>query len=76
MVSLYVPKDLALDYLHDDVAAAFGAELHQIPASQNWTIYQQGKPLRIQHNLSKLAALASAIEKFITAIKKHDSAQS
>ena len=30
MVSLYVPKDLALDYLHD-VAAAFGAELHQIP---------------------------------------------
>jgi hypothetical protein len=74
-VALYVPKSLALDYLND-VAAAFGAEVHQFPGSQNWTIYQHSKPLRIKHNLGQLAALASAIGKFIAAIKQHDRAQS
>ncbi len=68
------PKELALAYV-TNVASAFGGELHQLPKSQSWTPYEDGRPVRVQNVLGQLPALKPAMEQFIAAIKKHDGAQ-
>ena len=71
----FVPKDLALTYVKG-IAAAFGAELRQFTKSHNWSPYQNGKPLRIQNNLSHLPTLKPLMEQFIAAIRQHDATDS
>jgi hypothetical protein len=69
------PKELALSYV-TNVASAFGGELHQLPKSETWTPYKDGRPVRVQNILAQLPALKPAIEQFIVSIKQHDAAQS
>jgi hypothetical protein len=66
-----VPKDLARQYV-EEVAGAFECEVR--PANEGWSVYRNGKVLRISDVLDRLQAWAPAMEHFIAAVAKHDAA--
>jgi len=64
-----VPKDLARQYI-EDVATAFECEVRKV--GEGWSVYRNGKALRISDVLDRLQAWVPAMQKFITAVARHD----
>lgn len=66
-----VPRDLAHSYV-EDLATAFGCDVYTLPTSGNWTLYKQGKPLRLDAVLNRLDVWLPPMQRFIAAIQRHD----
>jgi hypothetical protein len=67
------PKELARVYVAE-TAAALGCDVREMPNGDEWTLYRNGKPLRIREVLDRLPAWITAMQHFITAIARHDAA--
>ena len=67
-----VPKDLARQYV-EEVATAFECEVR--PANEGWSVYRNGKALRIGDVLDRLQAWLPAMQNFISSSARHDSAR-
>jgi hypothetical protein len=66
----WVPKDLARQYV--EVAAAFGCDVHQMPKGDAWSVYRDGRPLRLNDVLDRLQAWVPAMQNFIATVIRHD----
>ena len=53
---------------------ALSCDVHEMPKGDEWTLYRNGKPLRIREVLDRLPAWIPAMQRFITAISRHDAA--
>jgi len=67
----FAPAPLAQAYVRE-LADTFGCDVHTMPSSGNWTLYQQGKPLRLNAVLDRLDAWLPIMERFIRAVEQHD----
>jgi hypothetical protein len=69
--SWWVPKDMARQYI-EEVASALGCDAHRVPNRDEWSLYRNGKTARISDVIDRLQAWVPAIQRFITAITRHD----
>lgn len=65
------PKDLAKRYV-EDLAAAFGCDTHALPSGNGWSLYKDGKPLRLGAVLDRLDRWPPIMRDFIAAIQQSD----
>jgi hypothetical protein len=56
----------------EEVASALGCDVHEMSKGGAWTLYRNGKPLRIKEVLDRLPSWTPAMQHFITAISRHD----
>ena len=76
------PHDLARAYVAE-LASAFECDVHPIVGSgatsvytaHSWTLYKDGKPLRLKDVLDRLELWLDPMQRFITAVQKHDMEQ-
>jgi hypothetical protein len=66
-----VPKDLARQYV-EEIAAAFAGEVRKV--REGWSVYRNGKALRINDVRDRLQAWVPAMQNFIAAVARHDAA--
>lgn len=66
-----VPPDLAHTYV-EELAKAFGCDVHTLPSGSAWTVYRDGRPLRIREVLDRLDAWPAVMQRFIAAVQRHD----
>jgi len=52
--------------------SAFGCDVQQMPKGDAWSVYRDGKPLRINDVLDRLQAWTPAMQNFIAAVARHD----
>jgi hypothetical protein len=71
LAAWHVPKDLARQYV-EAVAIAFECEVRK--SGEGWSVYRNGKALRISDVLDRLQAWVPAMHHFIGAVAKHDAA--
>ncbi len=71
--STRVPHDLARRYV-EELATAFDCDVHQLPPGQAWTPFRNGHPVRIKDVRDRLSSWVPVMQRFITAISKHDEA--
>jgi hypothetical protein len=69
--SAQAPRELAHSYVQD-LATTWGCDVHTLPTSGNWTLYKSGQPLRLSTVLDRLGEWLGPIQRFISAIAKHD----
>lgn len=67
----FAPRHLAQQYVQK-LAAAFSCDVHEMPSSGNWTLYQYSKPLRLGAVMDQLDAWLPIMEDFIQSIAQHD----
>lgn len=67
----FAPGSLAQAYV-TELADAFGCDIHTMPSSGNWTLYQGGKPLCLNAVLDRLDTWLPIIERFIRAVEQHN----
>ena len=68
LAAWHVPKDLARQYV-EEVATAFECDVRQ--TNEGWSIYRNGKALRISDVLDRLQAWVPAMQHFIGAIAQY-----
>lgn len=73
LASNRVPQELARQYV-GEIASAFDCDVHQMPSGNGWTPYRSGHPVRIQEIRDRLTQWTPIMQRFITAISKHDEA--
>lgn len=57
------PHDIALRYV-EKLAQAWNGDVHTMPKGTSWSIYKDGKPIRLSAVLDKLDLLPPLIQKF------------
>jgi hypothetical protein len=69
MAANSVPRDLAHAYV-EDLAKIWECQCHVLPTSGNWTLYKDGKPLRLREVLGRLSDWLGPMQRFIAAIQE------
>ncbi len=67
----WAPRELAYAYVQE-VARAFDSEVHLMPREESWTLYRDGKPLRLASVIDRLEAWLLPMERFIKSIIERD----
>lgn len=63
MVAWTAPQDVSRRYV-ERLAQAWDGEVHMMPKGTSWTIYKDGKPIKLSAVLDRLSALPPLIQKF------------
>ena len=65
------PKNLAREYV-EQLALAFSCEARAMPGGNSWSLYKDGKPLRLKSVVSQIDAWLPVMQRFIAAVQRHD----
>ena len=65
----HLPNSLAHAYV-EDLAKTWDCECHVLPTSGNWTLYKDGRPLRLRDVLNRLSDWLGPMQRFIAAIQE------
>jgi hypothetical protein len=72
LAAWHVPKDLARQYV-EEIATAFECEVRK--AGEGWSVYRNGKALRMNDVLDRLQAWVPAMQNFIGTVARYDTAR-
>lgn len=67
----FAPPEIAKQYVQE-LATTFDCDVHLLPKDGTWTLYQNGKPLRLNAIMGRLEGWLPVMEHFIRAIEQHD----
>jgi hypothetical protein len=71
VAAVAAPRELAHSYVQD-LATTWGCDVRTLPAGETWTLYKDGRPLRLASVLDCLDDWLGPVQRFISAMAKQD----